>query len=234
MKVKRKKRAKRILTFFRFKHGFVEPYSILLDGTFCQAALNFKINLREQMPKYFSGAVELFTTRCVLEELKRLGGQVYGALKICEQFELVNCAHSPALTAADCLRQMCLRAKQPEQQQFAVASQDEKLLFDLRDLGGVPLLSIKFHSLLLEEPSKASLNVNNETISELKSVENLKKQILGEPVAESKHKKKKTKGPNPLSCKKKQKRLQLAPKPVEPSTEKKKCSRRRKKKKLST
>lgn len=233
MKVKRQKRAKRILTFFRFKHGFIEPYNILLDGTFCQAALNFKINLREQMPKYFGGAVELFTTRCVLEELKRLGGQVYGALRICEQFELVKCAHSPTLTAADCLRQMCRRAKQPDQQRFGVASQDEKLLFDLRDLGGIPLVSIKFHTLLLEQPSKASLNAKEQTSSELKSVKDLKKEILGESVSELTLKSKKSKGPNPLSCKKKKKRLQLAPKLVETSIEKKKPARRRKKKKLS-
>lgn len=70
MKVKRLKKASRVLSFFRYQYGFVLPHKVLLDGTFCQAALQFKINLREQMPKYLgTPETELFTTNCVLHEL---------------------------------------------------------------------------------------------------------------------------------------------------------------------
>lgn len=70
MRVKRLKKASRVLNFFRYQYDYNLPYKILLDGTFCQAALQFKINLREQIPKYFaSPQTELFTTNCVLNEL---------------------------------------------------------------------------------------------------------------------------------------------------------------------
>lgn len=70
MKVKRLKKASRVLNFFRYQYGFNLPYKILLDGTFCQAALQFKINLREQIPKYLKSLeTELLTTSCVLHEL---------------------------------------------------------------------------------------------------------------------------------------------------------------------
>ena len=70
MKVKRLKRASRVLTFFRYKFGYISPYSILLDGTFCQEALKCKINLREQLPKYLRDEnLEMFVTECVLNEL---------------------------------------------------------------------------------------------------------------------------------------------------------------------
>lgn len=72
MKVKRLKRAKKILNFFHHKYKYTEPYHILLDGTVCQASLQNKINLREQFPKYLDSAVELCTTKCVLAELGKV------------------------------------------------------------------------------------------------------------------------------------------------------------------
>lgn len=69
MKITRLKRANKVLTFYRYNYGFQTPYTVLLDGTFCQAALQNKINLREQMPKYFGGEVNIVTTACILKEL---------------------------------------------------------------------------------------------------------------------------------------------------------------------
>ncbi|KAI6243764.1 hypothetical protein M3Y99_00040400 [Aphelenchoides fujianensis] len=204
MKVKRQKRARRIMTFFHFNYQYNEPYKVLLDGTFCQAALQTKINLREQMPKYMDAPVELFTTNCVMEELKRLGKEVHGALRICEQFDVAKCPHTPVRTAAACVEHMGRRSRKPVHEKFVIASQDEQLLFNLRDFGGIPLMSIKFNAILLEKPSKASENLEEQKSAELKAVEQLKQQLLGDEEATGKKKKKKkVKGPNPLSCKKK-------------------------------
>lgn len=59
MKVKRYKRAKRIISIYRHNFNLEPPYQVLLDGTFAMAALQSKINLREQMPKYLN-AVSFF------------------------------------------------------------------------------------------------------------------------------------------------------------------------------
>lgn len=59
MKVKRYKRAKRIISIYRHNFSLEPPYKVLLDGTFAMAALQNKINLREQMPKYLN-AVSFF------------------------------------------------------------------------------------------------------------------------------------------------------------------------------
>lgn len=40
MKVKRYKKLNRYLGFFLNNYGFRQPYQILVDGTFCYAALN--------------------------------------------------------------------------------------------------------------------------------------------------------------------------------------------------
>lgn len=51
MKINRYKRVQRHLTFYKNAFGFRAPYQILVAGTFCAAALKYKINIREQMPK---------------------------------------------------------------------------------------------------------------------------------------------------------------------------------------
>lgn len=73
MKIRRHKKAQRILTFYRNNFGFRPPFHVVLDGTFCQKALNNKINLKEQIPHYFGAEVKLLTTACILIELEKLG-----------------------------------------------------------------------------------------------------------------------------------------------------------------
>ena len=130
MKIKRVKRANKILTFYRFSYGFVPPYSLLTDGTFTQAALQNKLNLREQLPKYLGEEVELVVTKCILNELgkigcrmdfqtnsfisEQLGTQVYGALAICRNFTTVKCPHRPMRTAAECIGHLARRSKKAE------------------------------------------------------------------------------------------------------------------------
>ena len=73
MKVKRQKRVRKILSFYSTNYGHEAPYKVLLDGTFCKAALKFKLNINEQLCKYLEGEVKLCTTRCVLAECEALG-----------------------------------------------------------------------------------------------------------------------------------------------------------------
>lgn len=65
MKIKRQKQAKKTISFYKYNFSFREPFQILIDGTFCQAALKNKIQIKEQMPKYLMGEVQLCTTRWV-------------------------------------------------------------------------------------------------------------------------------------------------------------------------
>lgn len=63
MKIKRQKHAKKTISFYKYNFGFREPFQILIDGTFCQAALKNKIQIKEQLPKYFMGEVQFCTTK---------------------------------------------------------------------------------------------------------------------------------------------------------------------------
>lgn len=72
MKVKRAKHSRRVMSFYKFKYGFQSPFNVLLDGTFCQAALKNQINLQEQITKYLIEPSVMVTTKCVLKELGKL------------------------------------------------------------------------------------------------------------------------------------------------------------------
>ncbi|KAJ1368523.1 hypothetical protein KIN20_029671 [Parelaphostrongylus tenuis] len=202
MKAKRIKRANRILTFFKYNYNVVAPFRVLVDGTFCNAALANKINLREQLPKYLCGDVEIVTTKCVLAELEALGPPVYGALVICRQFIVDMCPHTPCRTPAECLAHLARRAAKKDAR-YIIATNDDSLADKLRAIAGTPIIYIKYNAVLLDRISQASKDVaemkgHDNDIDTLKAI---KAAVFGEPFVRIK--KHKIKGPNPLSCKKK-------------------------------
>lgn len=200
MTAKRYKRASKILTFFKYNYKISPPYRVLVDGTFCMAALSNKINLREQLPKYLDGEVEIVTTKCVLEELKQIGSAVYGALAICKQFTVDVCPHTTCRPAGECLAHLARRATKGTK--YLIGTQDDELTEKLRKIVGTPILYIKYNSILIDRVSQDSKLAAEGAKSEIDRVKELKKEILGETQV-VKRKKKKVKGKNPLSCKKK-------------------------------
>ena len=72
-KIKRQRHVKKTMSFYRQNFGLEPPYTVLIDGTFCKEALNFKINIMEQLPKYLDAEVTLATTPCVKAECVTFG-----------------------------------------------------------------------------------------------------------------------------------------------------------------
>lgn len=203
MKVKRLKRANRLLTFFKYNFKFVPPYRVLVDGTFCNAALQEKLNLAEQIPKYLTEETYLMTTNCVLHELEKFGPLLYGALVIAKQFEIAECTHKTPKAASDCLAHLARRAASGKQKYF-IATQDDELTEKLRSIVGTPIMYIKFKTILLDNVSEATKAGCSKDENEIKKLKELKKEMLGAKTTEGVKKKKKKKGGvNPLSCKKK-------------------------------
>ena len=73
MKIKRQKTVRKFVLFYKSSFGYRAPFRILIDGTFCKAALNFQINISEQLSKYLDAEVRMFTTSCALAECQALG-----------------------------------------------------------------------------------------------------------------------------------------------------------------
>lgn len=219
MKINRYKRVQRHLTFYKNAFGFRAPYQILVDGTFCAAALKYKINIREQMPKYLSDEVKLCTTVCAVTETESLGPTLYGATLVIKQFPVRRCGHEKKpITAANCFHSM-VRKRNPDH--YMVATQDHDLSERLRALVGVPLLYL-FNAITLEKPSEKSEKKGMEALQaqsqaperQLEVIKQLKRKENLLQEAPAPKKRRKPGGPNPLSCKKAKKRPAPQPEPA--------------------
>ncbi|XP_072105617.1 rRNA-processing protein UTP23 homolog [Mobula birostris] len=217
MKIKRQKTARKLISFYKHNYGFREPFQILFDGTFCQAALKNKIQIKEQIPKYLMGEVQLCTTSCVLKELESLGKELYGAKLIAQRFQVRNCGHfkNPE-SASACLLSM---VKDNNPHHYFVATQDPQLTMKIKKLPGVPLLYIIQNTIVLEKPSSRSIaqlpSLHNHQfvpVHQQQTIQHLKEQQGLVKESEPRLKKRKRKGgPNPLSCLKKKVKPQQQP-----------------------
>lgn len=215
MKITRQKHAKKHLGFFRYNFGVREPYQLLLDGTFCQAALRGRIQLREQLPRYLMGETQLCTTRCVLKELESLGKELYGAKLIAQRCQLRSCSHfKDAVSGAECLLSMI---EDGNPHHFFVATQDQNLSLQVKKTPGVPLLFIIQNTVVLDKPSskttafvKATESGHLVSVHQKQSIKKLKEEqgLVKTPQQKKKRKRKGVSGPNPLSCLKKKKKVQ--------------------------
>ncbi|KAH0549030.1 rRNA-processing protein UTP23 homolog [Cotesia glomerata] len=220
MKVKRLKKAKKHLAFYINNYKFRQPYQVLVDGTFCFTALANKTNIREQIPKYLQGEVKLLTTSCIAKEVENLGHTFYGALTILKNFPLHKCDHEKAPTsAAKCVLSM-LKGNNPSR--YIVATQDAALQAKLKLIPGVPTMYLHGPAPILAPPSEEDkgsaefsnqVSVKNADVERLKQLKEsmAKKGLLPQTPRPSQEliKVKRKKGPNPLSCKKKQKKPTL-------------------------
>ncbi|XP_033118695.1 rRNA-processing protein UTP23 homolog [Anneissia japonica] len=211
MKVRRYKHARRFLSFYKNNYQFRPPYQILIDGTFTNMALQYKINLKEQIPKYIGEEVQLLTTKCAIAEMENLGSDLYGAMSILTRFKVRKCPHhGKPVGASECLLSML---SESNSHHYFIATQDPDLSRHLRKIPAAPLLYINFNAIVLEKPSMVSQKTAESKITsklapsaeEKDTLKKLKQRFL--PQNERKRfKKKRPKGPNPLSVKKKKKK----------------------------
>ncbi|XP_078482001.1 rRNA-processing protein UTP23 homolog [Ciona intestinalis] len=214
MKIKRQKQARSALNIYKHIFKFHEPYLVLADGTFCQAALKAKIQIKDHISKYLNTTVKCCTTRCVLAELELLGNEMHGAKMVAQRFQLRSCPHrNSPVPAAECLKSLI---KDHESGRYFIATQDMALTKIAKTIPGVPVLYVFQSHIVLDKPSRATENhiktVSKEKLStseaEKKSLKLMKEDaniIHGERTVKQGRKRKRAKGPNPMSCKKKKK-----------------------------
>ncbi|KAJ3287676.1 rRNA-processing protein UTP23 [Rhizoclosmatium globosum] len=207
MRVKRAKKNKKNMGIYAQIFGFREPYQLLLDGNFIHVNQQMKMDPWTALPKVLQGQVKLFTTTCVLSELRSLGADFNATVQTAKKLERRRCGHETPVGASECLKSVI---GTDNKHKYGVASQDHTLRVHLRTVPGTPLLYVMNSVLLLEPPSAET----QRRIKEIESEKMLPKQfeekvikklnpdakVAPEPTRTFK---KKAKGPNPLSVKKK-------------------------------
>lgn len=151
MRVKRQKRHRKIVRFYTACFGFRQPYKVLCDGTFVHHLIENRITPADNaLSNTLAAPVKLFTTKCVIDELKRLGPSHSEALEAAHKLAIARCEHENLKSADACLVEV-IGEKNPEH--FFVCTQDVDLRKKLQELPGVPLIFGLRNALLLEPPS---------------------------------------------------------------------------------
>ena len=224
---KKDKWIKKTLNFYKYIFKFESPFKIIIDGNFAATALNKKFEMKTALEKLLDEKVTLIIPSCIFKEVQSIESKIPGLLKLLSQYKIEECKHN-LLTPTNCIRDYIGKKNNSK---YFVATQDNFLRVQLRKIPGVPLIFFEQNMLLMDKPSKISVEASErrENLKEApkqdekKNIENQKKEIdefLVEEFKNSKYYKqkqeelklnklmgkirKKAKGPNPLSVKKKQ------------------------------
>ncbi|KAH9791579.1 PIN domain-like family protein [Citrus sinensis] len=139
------------LFMFEQQATATQPYKVLCDGTFVHHLIENRIIPADNaLSNALAAPVKLFTTKCVIDELKRLGQSHSEAVEAAYKVAIARCEHEKLKSADACLMEV-IGEKNPEH--FFVATQDVDLRKKLQEVPGVPLIFGLRNALLLEPPS---------------------------------------------------------------------------------
>lgn len=205
MKVKRNKRNRKFLQFYATSYGIKPPYKVVLDGLYLQAALEGKVKISEQIPKLLQapGETSIMVTKCSIHDLKQKGDFYRGAVMIGSGLKYARCNHEGVIEPGQCLK-LLIQGGNPDR--LIMGAQEVGLRHFVRDTPGVPLLFIQGQVPILEPPAgsdKKHVLEERSARTHLSTEEQKQLDALKPPQPEKLHKRKKIKGPNPLSVKKK-------------------------------
>eukprot|EP00292_Cryptomonas_paramecium_P015484 CAMPEP_0113698352 /NCGR_PEP_ID=MMETSP0038_2-20120614/22661_1 /TAXON_ID=2898 /ORGANISM="Cryptomonas paramecium" /LENGTH=136 /DNA_ID=CAMNT_0000621503 /DNA_START=164 /DNA_END=570 /DNA_ORIENTATION=- /assembly_acc=CAM_ASM_000170 len=93
-------------------------------------------------------------TNCIRNELRKIGDAVSGASLIAKRFQCVRCSCQSDQKVKNCVMS---QIGENNASHYAVATQDPNLRKALRAMGGVPLLFIVNGKIILEHPSKETM-----------------------------------------------------------------------------
>lgn len=128
---------------------------------------------------------------------------------IVKKFPVTSCGHEKnPISAARCLLSV-LTSHGKNEGNFILATQDKSLKEKVRQVPGCPILSLVLSALTMEKPSVANIveadgDIQESREREVTDLKLIQSQVLEDHVVK---KRKRVKGPNPLSCKKKQKKM---------------------------
>ncbi|KAJ3340005.1 hypothetical protein HDU93_007554 [Gonapodya sp. JEL0774] len=189
MKPKRAKVYKRHMMLYKQSFGFREPYQVI---------------------RAFCGVY----TPCTLNEIRLLGPQMAPVASFLRSLERRHCPHAAQpLQAAACIEEVI----GPENKhRYCVGTQDGELKRKLGAIGATPLVYIYKSAVLLDGPSAKTFDLARQIEAAKGLPSSHENPLLVKKVSKAEKKKekkalkrKRPKGPNPLSVKKKAKKRKI-------------------------
>ncbi|KAK9064461.1 hypothetical protein SSX86_015843 [Deinandra increscens subsp. villosa] len=176
MRLKKQKRHRRSVRFFTTCYGFRSPFKILCDATFIHHLLVNRITPADTAISNILGApVKMFTTRCVLAELKSLGEAYSDSLNVARDLAPARCDHEKRKSAVACLTDVI---GESNSEHFFVASQDDELRNKFQEVPAVPVMFALRNALFLKPPSHIQQQFAKSAEEERSRVSGLELKLL--------------------------------------------------------
>jgi U3 small nucleolar RNA-associated protein 23 len=134
MQGKKNKKFRSVAKQYELHFDFRAPYNVIVDGNFLNTAKKIDIELQKKLFKIFKGRVFLCTTKCIREELKKLGMATSAAFNASLDMRTLKCAHEFAVEPSMCILSHIGKTNQLN---YVVATNDQKLQNDLGEIGRV-------------------------------------------------------------------------------------------------
>ncbi|THU94822.1 hypothetical protein K435DRAFT_819869 [Dendrothele bispora CBS 962.96] len=219
MRQKRAKTYKKLMALYSMSFGFRQPYQVLVDSEICKEVTEHKLEFVKQLGSVLQGEVKPMITQCCIHELYLQQRSNEAAVELAKTFERRKCNHREAIPGDECLKHV---VGDTNKHRYVIASQNQPLRTKFRAIPAVPLIHINRSVMVLEPPSDATIRAKNTAEEQSLHSSSLDKAVVSPlTTAQSPHKKKGPKGPNPLSVKKKK-----ATQPDPPAKDKDKGSKK--------
>ncbi|XWS43937.1 hypothetical protein CRYUN_Cryun15aG0001200 [Craigia yunnanensis] len=217
MRFKKQKRHRKTVRFFSVCFGFRQPFKVCCDGIFIQHLLHNDLTPADKaLSNSLSASVKLFTTSCILAELKKLGASQSASFQAARKLPIARCDHEKRVSADACIVEVSnvplifglrnalfLEPPSKFQREFVKSSEEKRIH-----------MTEKEYKVLEERTSSISANADTGDSSDEEGLGRHnpglhphntrnysgKERDLKDRV---RFKRKKAKGPNPLSVKKK-------------------------------
>ena len=141
MKIKKAKIFKKTLNFFKINFGFFEPFHLIIDGNFLSIILEKKLDIKGKLEKILKSTVFLQATNCGVNELSLLGDEFRGVYLQARKLMRIKCHIDSHIDPKSCIISL-IGSKNDEK--YMVATQDEELRKELREIPGVLIILIEF------------------------------------------------------------------------------------------
>lgn len=153
MRIKRLKRYRKFINFFKVVYKFKPPFKIMVDGNFFHFATQNNFDLRDNFQKLLLDTPILVMTKCVMRELEDQGMAAMGnTLRDAKRVVKESCKHPGGILPADeCIR---LYIDKKNEAKVFVCTNDEILRNDLRNLGTVPIFFFRKGILIMDSPTE--------------------------------------------------------------------------------
>lgn len=209
--------ARKVLTYYRVNFGILPPYKVLCDAPVMHVAPKRSIFLKEALPRLLAATAVPVVTRCIYEELRALGDEFAEAKAFAKRCPREPCVHGGARkSASDCISAYLEKGNHSK---LLLATNDSEVMRIGMEKCDIPIVTIADQTrLVLRKPTAMAIESTKKLREEKNcALQGTDKALLADSDTRKPLRlklgivrKRRAKGPNPLSMKKSRKEKKIA------------------------